>query len=133
MNAASLRNIGADHSAIDSSIHHFWFFHTQTAVSSSPGLTEFSANFVVRWNYRTPSIITDALICMNLLLQTHPRLKKLVLRRQLSHHEAEHGMDIFTLVLVPDDYELTVGRFFDGAVDGYSTENDGDHEIRDEV
>ena len=47
VNAASLRTIGADHSNIDCSVHDFWFFHTQTALSATPGLTEFSASFAV--------------------------------------------------------------------------------------
>jgi 2EXR family len=122
VNAASLRNIGADHSTIDSDIHHFWFFHTQTAVSSTPSLAKFSATFAVQWHSHTPSFFMDALVCMNLLLQTHPRLKRLVLRRQLVHRDPAHGTDIFTLVLVSDDYELKARRCFKAEIDRNSTE-----------
>ena len=131
VNAASLRNISADHSAFDCSIHYFWFFHTQTAVSSTPGLAEFSANFVVRWNHRTPSLFMDALVCMNLILQTHPRLRKLVLRRQLVHVEPTRNTDIITLVLVSENYKLKPGRRFEVAVNGCPTELN--HESRDEI
>ena len=130
-NAASLRNISADHSNIDCSVHDFWFFHTQTALSATPGLAEFSADFAVRWNARTPSFFVDALVCMNLVLQTHPRLKKLVLRRPSLHAWQSQNRDIFTLVLVCHDYKLKSGTCFEVAFDGYQYQRDGEVKAED--
>jgi hypothetical protein len=124
VNAASLRHVDAEYNAPNRSLHLFWFFQTQAAVSSSPGLAYFSAMFTVRWGHPVISHFKDLLTCMKLLLQTHPRLTKLVMRRLRNHFPPEQRSASFQLVLVNEDYKLNCEASYKPSMDinGFSTE-----------
>lgn len=124
VNAASLQHVDAEYNAPNCSLPLFWFFQTQAAVSSSPGLTYFSAMFTVRRGQPVISHFKDLLICMKLLLQTHPRLTKLVMRRLRNSFLPQQRPASFQLVLVNEDYKLNCEASSKPSMDinGFSTE-----------